>query len=158
MNGPFDSRNPLVGLVDEVARLNGRLKSTFATSRRAIGLGESEIMVLNAVVEAERAPTVAQIGRSLGHPRQIIQRAANSLIAEGLIEAVPNPDHKRAVLLVPTAAGTTLKRKADATADAVAADLCALIDMAMVREATVALRAVRRHLETSLRASNRDDA
>ena len=157
MDGPFDSRNPLVGLVDEVARLNGRLKSTFAASRRVIGLGESEIMVLNAVVEAERAPTVAQIGRSLGHPRQIIQRAANSLIAEGLIETAPNPDHKRAVLLMPTDAGTALKRKADVTADAVAEDLCAHVDMAVVREATQALRAVRRHLETRLRASNRDD-
>ena len=99
MDGPFDSRNALVGLVDEIARLNGRLKSAFAASRRAVGLGDSEIMVLNAVVEAERPPTVAQIGRSLGHPRQIIQRAANSLVADGLIETRPNPDHKRAALL-----------------------------------------------------------
>lgn len=157
MDGPFDSRNPLVGLVDEVARLNGRLKSTFAASRRSIGLGESEIMVLNAVVEAERPPTVAQIGRSLGHPRQLIQRAANSLVADGMIETTSNPDHKRAVLLVPTEAGTALKRRADATADATAADLSAHVDMEAVREATRALRAVRRHLETRLRADKGQD-
>lgn len=157
MDGPFDSRNALVGLVDEIARLNGRLKSTFAASRRAIGLGESEIMVLNAVVEAERAPTVAQIGRSLGHPRQLIQRAANALVASGLLETVPNPDHKRAALLRATARGTALKREADAIADTIGITLSAQIDMEAARVAARALRAIRRQLETSLRAHPEDN-
>ena len=69
MDGQFDSRNALIGLVDEVTRLSGRLKSTFAASRREAGLNESEMMVLNAVVEASRPPTVPQIGRSMGQPR-----------------------------------------------------------------------------------------
>src|SRR6476619_7051571 len=102
MDGKFDSRHALVGLVDEVLRLGGRLKSTFAGARRAAGLGESESMVLNAVVEADRAPTVSQIGRSLGQPRQIVQRAANALVEAGLIATAPNPDHKRAPLLLPS--------------------------------------------------------
>jgi len=156
MDGPFDSRNPLVGLVDEVARLNGRLKSTFAASRRAIGLGESEIMVLNAVVEAERAPTVAQIGRSLGHPRQIIQRAANSLVADGLIETTANPDHKRAPLLRATDRGLALKREADAIAERIATTLSAHIDMDAARLAAGALRSIRRQLETTLRTYSED--
>src|ERR1700741_4434341 len=99
MHGKFDSRPRLVGLSDELIRLNGRLKGMFAGARRAEGLGDSELTVLNSVVEAERSPTGPQIARSLGQPRQIIQRATNSLIALGLIEAEPNPDHKRAVLL-----------------------------------------------------------
>lgn len=151
MRGPFDSRNPLVGLVDEVARLNGRLKSTFAASRREIGLGESEIMVLNAVVEAERPPTVPQIGRSLGHPRQLIQRAANSLVEAGLIGTAPNPDHKRAALLVATAKGVALKRKADARADTIAEELGAEVDLECARAATRALRTIRKQLEARLR-------
>src|SRR5688500_17577937 len=113
MHGKFDSRHPLVGLVDETQRLNGRLRSVFAASRQSVGLGDSEIMVLNAVVEADHAPTVAQIGRSLGHPRQLIQRAANSLREAGFIESADNPDHRRALLLKPTGAGIALKRKAD---------------------------------------------
>ena len=156
MHGPFDSRHPLIGLVDEVGRMHGRMKSTFAPSRNGVGLGESESMVLNAVVEAERAPTVAQIGRSLGHPRQLIQRAANALRDAGLIEAVPNPDHKRAPLLRPTAAGTARKRKADAIADGIAEELGLDLDLPAVREATRALRTIRRQMEARLRGVKTD--
>jgi DNA-binding MarR family transcriptional regulator len=153
MSGKFDSRHPLVGLVDETSRLTGRLRSVFAESRQSVGLGDSEIMVLNAVVEADRAPTVAQIGRSLGHPRQLIQRAANSLREAGLIEAADNPDHKRAPLLKPTAAGVALKRKVDRMAEEIAERLMPALDENGVREATVALRALRRKLEARLRAN-----
>ena len=151
MSQRFDSRHPLVRLVDEVSRLNGRLKSVFAASRQSVGLGDSETMVLNAVVEAERPPTVAQIGRSLGHPRQIVQRAANSLRDAGLIEARDNPDHKRAPILQPTARGTALKRKADMTAESIAESLLPALDLANVREATAALCTIRQQIETRLR-------
>ena len=152
MHGKFDSRHPLVGLVDETSRLTGRLKSLFAASRQSVGLNDSEIMVLNAVVEADRAPTVAQIGRSLGHPRQLIQRAANSLRDAGLIEAADNPDHKRAPLLAPTQAGLALKRKADALAEEIAERLMPALDESGLRETTQALRAIRKQLEARLRA------
>jgi DNA-binding MarR family transcriptional regulator len=151
MGGPFDFRNPLVGLVDEVSRINGRLKSVFAESRRETGLGESEMMVLNAVVEAERAPTVPQIGRSLGHPRQLVQRAAGALMAQGLIEAAPNPDHKRAVLLTPTTRGIELKRRSDVRAEEIAAAFGLAVDLEAAKAATKMLRALRRQLEAQLR-------
>lgn len=146
-----DSRHPLVGLSDELIRLSGRLRSLFADARRADGLGDSEMAVLNAVVEADSPPTVPQIGRSFGQPRQIIQRAANSLIAAGLIESAPNPDHKRAVLLHATEEGLARKRAIDARADAIAADVAGTIDTAAMREATAALRAIRKDMEARLR-------
>jgi DNA-binding MarR family transcriptional regulator len=149
--GPFDQRHPLVGLVDEVIRINGRLKSLFAESRQLTGLGQSEMMVLNAVVEAERAPTAAQIGRSLGQPRQLVQRAADALVAEGLIETAPNPDHKRAVLLKPTPRGVEIKRVSDARAAEIAAGFDGAVDLEAARSATQALRALRRQLEAQLR-------
>lgn len=155
MDGKFDSRHPLVGLSDELIRLNGRMKALFAGARRSEGLGDSELSVLNAVVEADRPPTVPQIGRSFGQPRQIVQRAANSLMAAGLIEAAPNPDHKRAVLLRATEQGTALKREMDARADAIARDLSAEVDLEAVRAATRALRTVRKQLEAQLRAGDR---
>jgi DNA-binding MarR family transcriptional regulator len=156
MDGKFDSRHPLVGLSDELIRLNGRMKALFAGARRSAEgdqvLGDSELSVLNAVVEADRAPTVPQIGRSFGQPRQLVQRAANSLMAAGLIEAEPNPDHKRAVLLRATAQGTALKREMDARADAIAGGLAAELDEDAVRKATLALRKVRKQLEAQLRS------
>ena len=132
--------------------MNGRLKSAFAEARRSAGLGDSEMSVLNAVVEAERLPTVPQIGRSFGQPRQLVQRAANSLIAAGLIEAVANPDHKRALLLRATERGVALKREIDACADAKADAMASGLDGDAVRAATRALRVIRRELEAHLRS------
>ena len=152
MHGKFDSRPPLVGLSNELIRLNGRMKALFAGARRSEGLSDSESSVLNAVVEADRPPTVPQIGRSLGQPRQVIQRAANSLMEAGLIEAEPNPDHKRAVLLRPTERGTALKREMDARADAIAETVVGDIDADLVHAATTALRSIRKELEARLRA------
>lgn len=153
MNGKSESRPPLVGLSDELIRLNGRLKSMFAGARRSGGLGDSELTVLNAVVEADRFPTVPQIGRSLGQPRQLVQRAATSLVAAGLVEAVPNPDHKRAMLLRATAQGIALKRDIDARADAIAQDIAGDIDAELTCRATAALRQIRKDLEARLRAA-----
>lgn len=151
MHGKFDSRHPLVGLADELIRLNGRLKSLFAEARRGAGLGDSELGVLNAVVEADLTPTVPQIGRSFGQPRQLVQRAANSLIEAGLIEAVPNPDHKRAVLLNATAKGLALKREIDARADRKAAEVAHGLDADAIRAAAQALGEIRRNLEAEMR-------
>jgi DNA-binding MarR family transcriptional regulator len=152
MHGKFDSRHPLVGLSDELIRLGGRMKATFAGARREEGLGDSEMSVLNAVVEADHPPTVPQIGRSFGQPRQLVQRAANSLMAAGLIEAAPNPDHKRAVLLRATERGTALKREIDARADAIAGEIGDGLDTELVREATAALNTIRKQLEARLRS------
>ncbi|MGE3692473.1 MAG: MarR family winged helix-turn-helix transcriptional regulator [Novosphingobium sp.] len=153
MHGKFDSRHPLVGLSDELIRLNGRMKSLFAGARRREGLGDSEQSVLNAVVEADRPPTVPQIGRSYGQPRQIVQRAANSLIEAGLIEAVPNPDHKRAMLLRATEQGIAVKREIDAEVDAIASAFSRGIDSTVIRLATAQLRTIRRQLEDELRGA-----
>jgi len=155
MHGKFDSRHPLVGLSDELIRLSGRMKATFAGARREEGLGDSEMSVLNAVVEADRPPTVPQIGRSFGQPRQIVQRAANSLMEAGLIEAEANPDHKRAVLLRATERGIALKREIDARADAIAAEIGEGVDIEVIRAATAALNTIRKQLEARLRAGEK---
>lgn len=158
MSGRFDSRHPLAGLSDELIRINGRLKSLFAGARRSEGLNDSELAVLNAVVEADRPPTVPQIGRSFGQSRQLVLRAANSLVAAGLIEAEPNPDHKRAVLLRPTGRGLAMKREIDARADAIAADVGSEVDPRTIRAATAALREIRKQLEAQLRSRQENDA
>ena len=152
MHGPRDSRHPLVGLIDETSRLHGRVKGIFAQARQTVGLGESEIMVLNAVVEAKQPPTVSQIARSLGVARQLVQRAANSMVDAGLIAMADNPDHKRAALLLPTEEGRELKRKADRFAEEIAEQLAPALELEDVKNTTEALRKIRRDLEARLRA------
>lgn len=146
-----DSQQALIVLVDEVTRLAGRLKGAFADVRREARLNESEMMVLNAVVEAATPPTVPQIGRAFAQPRQLVQRAANSLIEAGLLTTAPNPDHKRAVLLRATETGLARKREADARAERIAAELAIDLDEPAARTAAQSLRQVRKHLEARLR-------
>lgn len=150
-NEAQSSRHPLTGLIDESVRLTSRLRSVFAPVRQAVGLNESEQMVLNAVVEAQVPPTVAQIGRSMGQARQLVQRAANSLRDAGLIEMTDNPDHRRASLLRPTDKGRSLKQDIDARAEVIAGDLVDEADLAAIEEAAQVLRGVRRRIERRVR-------
>jgi DNA-binding MarR family transcriptional regulator len=144
--------SPLIGLIDANSRLRGRLKSAFAQSAMNFGLNEMEMTVLNAVAEAPTAPTVPQIGRALGHPRQVIQRAATTLAQAGFVAAEANPDHKRAVLLVPTTKGLALKREANAIADRIAAELLRSIDVVLVNETTEKLETLRAQLDAHFRS------
>ena len=112
--------NALIYLVDEVVRIQSRFSTLFADVRALAGLKNMETTVFMAVLEAVSPPTVPQIGRSLGHPRQVVQRAVDTLEQQGLIEKQANPDHKRAPLLVATDRGWQLKEASDARALAVA--------------------------------------
>lgn len=143
----LDSHSDLALLIDALARTQGRLRAAFAPAREAAGLSMIEHTVLVAVVEARTAPTVPQIGRSLGHPRQVIQRAANQLVEAGLISARPNPDHKRASLLVPTEAGRAIQAAANRQAAQIAAGLMNDLDPAQVQQATALLAIIRAGIE-----------
>lgn len=147
----IDSHSDLVLLFDAVARLHGRLRESFSDARSGSGLSDMEHTVLAAVAEALRPPTVPQIGRALGHPRQVIQRAANMLQDKGLIALAANPDHKRAALLVATEQGLAVQAAANARAGQIAADLHRLVAAGDVREATRLLGTLRDALSVSAR-------
>lgn len=149
--------NVLIQMIDEVLRLHGRLRTVFAGVNEMTGLSSTESMVLAAVIEAHSAPTVPQIGRSLGHARQIIQRAANALMAEGLISAEPNPHHKRAPLLLPTEKGYALKRKADDRAKKVADAFLRVVDKQKCKRLTEELHELRSEIEAHLRRNEGND-
>jgi DNA-binding MarR family transcriptional regulator len=106
------------------------------------------------VVGAASPPTVPRIGRSLGHPRQVIQRACNVLVDAGLIDTLPNPDHKRASLLVPTPRGLEVKARADTLGAAIASSLEAFIDPATAGEAARLLDSMRAGLEAHARTTD----
>jgi len=137
-------------LVDEVSRLRGRLSEVFVRASDS-PLSDIEMTTLTATYEAKVPPTVAQIGRSLGHPRQVIQRAANSLVQAGLIQLEHNPAHKRASLLICTNAGTSLKQADKARADAIAAALMRDVDGDQVAQAVELLRGLRRQIEIHIK-------
>lgn len=152
MNDPARSANPFYEMIDEVVRMGGRIRSVFGDVNAGSGLSVMETTVLTAVAEARFPPTVPQIGRSLGHPRQVIQRAVNALVEGGYLDTSDNPEHKRARLLTATAEGLRLKHEANARANQISELLLEEMDEDLCREITRDLRQARALIERHLKA------
>ncbi|GGN55919.1 hypothetical protein GCM10012285_50100 [Streptomyces kronopolitis] len=86
-----------------VFHLNGRLLSVADHLARPSGLTAAWWQALGAVLPEPLS--VAGIARAMGITRQSVQRIADLLVDRGLAEYRPNPAHRRAKLLSPTAAG-----------------------------------------------------
>jgi len=84
-------------LVLETFRFNGRLLLAGDRLAKPMGLTSSRWQVLGAV--EEQALPVAQIARKMGLARQNVQRLADVLQKEGIIDYSPNPAHQRAKLV-----------------------------------------------------------
>ena len=135
----------LLTILGESHRIGVRLLQMFAGVREEAGLSGIEVLTLIGVANASRPPTVPQMGRSLGHPRQVIQRAVRVLEEEGLVALEPNPGHKRAALLVATEKGRALGREIDAHCAQIIAGLTnglelELTDLAVMSDGLLALR------------------
>jgi DNA-binding MarR family transcriptional regulator len=87
-------------LVLETFRLNGRLLAAGDKLTSGLHLSSARWQVLGEVIAGPL--TVAQIARNKGLTRQSVQRIANILAEEGLVEFVPNPNHRRALLVAIT--------------------------------------------------------
>ncbi|AYJ85417.1 MarR family transcriptional regulator (plasmid) [Sphingomonas paeninsulae] len=146
-----DNAQQFIQFLDEITRARGRTNAVFRDIRMMHGMTEVENVVLTAVTGASHSPTVPQIGRSLGHPRQVIQRAADALVVRGLIEWRDNPDHKRARLLTATAEGQRLRHLADIAGIERAARFAVTIDPTLLAATVAGLRTIRESIENSLR-------
>ena len=91
------------GLVARVFRLNGLLAAAGDALSRPAGQSSARWQVL-AMLENGPA-TVAETARILGLARQSVQRVADLLEADRLIEFVDNPRHRRAKLAELTGQG-----------------------------------------------------
>lgn len=108
-----------------VFRLNGQFLSAADELARPAGLTAAWWQVLGAVL---RTPLpVSGIARAMGITRQSVQRVADLLVDRGLAAYVPNPAHRRAKLLTPTAAGRAAVAEIDPGHAALAARLAAAL-------------------------------
>jgi DNA-binding MarR family transcriptional regulator len=111
----------LSGVALTTFRLNGQFLAVAEELARPAGLTAAWWQVLGAV---QRGPLpVAGIARVMGITRQSVQRVANLLVEHGLAEWEPNPAHRRAKLLRPTADGLAAVRRIDPAHAAFAARL-----------------------------------
>src|SRR5215204_2181856 len=83
-------------LVADVLECAGALRRYGDALTRPLGQTEVRWAVMSVLSGGAR--TVPQVARRLGVTRQSVQRIANLLAAEGLIESAPNPDNARSPL------------------------------------------------------------
>lgn len=151
LNSAMDANELLIQLIDELARLNGRLtpiKTSFMNDGDPTGLAN---LVLTAVVRASSPPTVPQIGRSLGLQRQTVQRKADLLAGEGLVDWVANPDHKSSRRLVATSRGRAIYEAASERSLEWAARFVESIDHDRLADTVATLRSIRSRIEFEAR-------
>jgi len=141
----------LIQLIDEVQRTKARLGTVAVDFNDPGGPTGLTMTILTAVTRALHPPTVPQIGRSLGYPRQTVQRHADQLVELGLIEAVENPDHKRAPRLMATEAGQALHARANARSLAWARTFTADIDPEKLATTVATLQTIRAKIERQAR-------
>lgn len=96
----------LAELILEVFRVNGDLLVTGDELMRDLGQTSARWQVLGAI--QNKSQPVAGIARDMGLARQSVQRTADLLAAEGVVEYVDNPAHRRAKLVRLTPNGQQL--------------------------------------------------
>ena len=69
------------------------------------GLTSARWQVLGAIAVSERPLTVPQIARRMGLTRQSVHATTDRLLDNGLLDQVPNADHRRSPLLDLTESG-----------------------------------------------------
>ncbi len=153
-----DAGGALIGLVDQVFRLTGRLVEARKMTTQVATLRPPHWLVLTAIVRAATPPSVARIGRSLGHSRQAIRRIAAELEAEGLIAGIDEPNDRRAKVFVPTDRGHGAHGIADREGHDWAARIAAGLSAEALRQASAVLSDIRGRLEDEARALDRSSA
>lgn len=137
-------------LILEIFRANGQLLAAGDRLMKPLFLTSARWQVLGVI--AEGPATVAQIARMMGLARQSVQRIADVLATEGLVQFDLNPNHRRAPLLRLTEDG---QRRSDEIARLHAAwinDLTRDAEPQPFLQAASALR----ELQTRLRNANAD--
>src|SRR5260370_7647257 len=93
-------------VVLETFRVNGLLLAAGSRLAARERLTPARWQVLGAEALAGRPLTVPQIARRMGLTRQAVQASVNRLLAEALVEARGNLDHRRSPLIPLTQRGS----------------------------------------------------
>lgn len=146
-NPPAAAAEALTDVTLAVFRLNGMLLQWGDVLVEPLGLTSARWQMLGALSLAGRPLTAPQVGRAMGVTRQGAQKQLNLLLEQGLVEAHPNPAHRRSPLYTLTARGRQLYARADALWRARAADLAGRIPYPQLQAAKKTLEAMLRTLE-----------
>jgi DNA-binding MarR family transcriptional regulator len=101
----------LTELILEIFHLNGALVNAGDRLTQDFSLTSARWKIMGGIALSSAPPTVAQISRRIGLTRQGVLRIANDLLKLGIIEYLPNPDHKKANLIELTIKGKKIYEK-----------------------------------------------
>jgi DNA-binding MarR family transcriptional regulator len=141
------SGEALTDLILEVFRLNGRLLATGDRLVAKLGLTSARWQVFGAVGLADRPMPVAWLARSMGLNRQGVQRIVNELHKNGFVEFQPNPNHRRAQLVILTGRGRSAFDAADALQRPWAEALAERLSPEQIEATTRVVSTLRKRLE-----------
>ncbi|MEE3853310.1 MarR family transcriptional regulator [Gordonia sp. LSe1-13] len=121
-------------------RLNGQFLALAENLARPAGLTATRWQVLGAVINAPL--TVSDIARAMGITRQSVQRTADLLAADGLVEYRDNPGHRRAKLVRLTDEGLAAIRRINPGHRIAATTLAERVGVERLAEAVATLHAL----------------
>lgn len=127
----------------ESFRVTSRLNQAADQLARELGLSSARWQVLRVLDTAEQPLTVAQIGRLMGLQRQSVQRTADALAADGFVDFLPNPAHRRAKLVRLTDQGNAVLERLRVRRDEWARTMTPDLRLDALREATSTLAHLR---------------
>jgi DNA-binding MarR family transcriptional regulator len=87
------------GVILATFRTNGRLLEAGDRLSAPHGLTSARWQVLGAIALSDRPLTVPQVARRMGLTRQSVHATVDRLVRDGLVELVPNDDHRRSQLV-----------------------------------------------------------
>ena len=80
----------------EIFKVSGQLATEGDRLTKELGLSSARWKVLGALEMSKTPLTVSQIARIMGLTRQAVQRLADAMKKDGLLDYQNNPQHKRA--------------------------------------------------------------
>lgn len=92
-------------LILSTFRANGLLLAAGDLLAAGHGLTSARWQVLGAIALAQRPLTVPQIARRMGLTRQSVHTTVYRLLTDGMVELMPNTDHRRSQLVCLTGRG-----------------------------------------------------
>jgi DNA-binding MarR family transcriptional regulator len=136
----------LTQLVLDVFRLNSALIAAGDRMTKDLRLTSARWQIFGAI--ANEALTASQIARNMGLYRQTVQPLVDALAADGLVELIENPNHRRARLIRMTPAGRTSYAEALARQVTWSNEISNRIPAATFNEADALVREITRRLAT----------
>ncbi len=141
--------NALTDLIRTVIRMNATVQKSGTRLMRGTGITNARWQLLSELFALDRRVTVSELARHMGLTRQAIQRLADDMASDGLVEFVKNPGDARAMHLLLTEIGKATYHEAQECewqwTNAIAADF----DAAQIASAVVLLEAITQKMHTT---------